>query len=209
MKYYDFALAPNPRRVRIFAAEKGIALDSEQINVREGEQFAESYRAINPNCSVPTLVLDDGTCLTETTAICRYLEEIQPEPALLGRDAKEKAVIEMWHKRCELEGLGACAEALRNTAPRFVDHAVPGTQKIPQIPALAERGQMRAAHFFETLNARLEESEYVGGDRFSIADILALVVMDFAKMVEAQPADSATAVKAWYDKVSSRPSAKA
>lgn len=197
MKYYDFALAPNPRRVRIFAAEKGIALDSEQVNVREGAQFSDSFRAINPNCSVPALVLDDGTCLIETTAICRYLEEIQPEPPLMGRDPKEKALIEMWHKRCELEGLSACAEALRNTAPRFVDHAVPGPEKIPQIAALAERGQQRIGHFFDVLNARLEESEFVAGPDYSVADILALVVVDFAKVIEAFPPDSATALKAW------------
>ena len=209
MKYYDFALAPNPRRVRIFAAEKGITLESEQVNVREGEQFSDAFKAVNPNCSVPVLQLDDGTCLIETTAICRYLEEIQPEPALMGRDPKEKAVVEMWHKRCELEGISAVAEALRNTAPRFVDHAVPGTAKVAQIPALAERGKQRTTTFFEMLNQRLEDSPFVAGDSYSIADILALVVVDFAKMVELQPADDASALWAWHEKVSSRPSAKA
>ena len=192
-----------------FAAEKGIVWESEQINVRKGEQFSDAFKAINPNCSVPVLQLDDGTCLIETTAICRYLEEIQPEPALMGRDPKETAVIEMWHKRCELEGLSAVTETLRNTVPRYVDHAVPGTAKIAQIPALAERGRQRTPLFFEMLNQRLAQSAFVAGDSYSIADILALVVVDFAKVVELQPADDASALWAWHENVSSRPSAKA
>ena len=119
MKLYEFSLAPGPRRVRIFIAEKGIEIPSVQINTRERQQFTDEYRAVNPNCVVPTLVLDDGTCLGETVAICRYLEETHPEPNLMGRDAREKAVIEMWNRQAELEGYLAAVDAVRNSAPMF------------------------------------------------------------------------------------------
>ena len=115
MKLYEFSLAPGPRRVRIFIAEKGIEIPSVQINTRERQQFTDEYRAVNSNCVVPTLVLDDGTSLGETVAICRYLEETHPEPNLMGRDAKEKAVIEMWNRQAELEGYLAAVDAVRNS----------------------------------------------------------------------------------------------
>ena len=125
MKLYEFSLAPGPRRVRMFIAEKGIEIPSVQINTRERQQFTDEYRAVNPNCVVPTLVLDDGTSLGESVAICRYLEETHPEPNLMGRDAKEKAVIEMWNRRAELEGYLAAVDALRNSAPMFEDRGSP------------------------------------------------------------------------------------
>ena len=126
MKLYEFSLAPGPRRVRMFIAEKGIEIPSVQINTRERQQFTDEYRAVNPNCVVPTLVLDDGTCLGESVAICRYLEETHPEPNLMGRDAKEKAVIEMWNRQAELEGYLAAVDALRNSAPMFEGRGVAG-----------------------------------------------------------------------------------
>ncbi len=210
MKLYDFALAPNPRRVRVFAAEKGIALDTVQVNVRAGEQFEESFRAINPNCTVPVLVLDDGTALTDSFAICRYLEEIQPDPPLLGRDPREKALIELWLRKVELEGYQAVGEVLRNSAERFVGRAVPGPVGYSQIPALAERGRKRLAKFFEMLNSRLGESDYLAGPDYTAADLAALIAVDFAqKAVQEEVPEGLTALKAWHDKVSARPSATA
>ena len=209
MKLYEFAPAPNPRRVRIFAAEKAITIETVQVNVREGEQFGDAFRAMNAYCTVPVLVLDDGTCIAESGAICRYLEALQPEPPLMGTDAKEQALVEMWHRRVEYHGLTAIADALRNTAERFVDHAVPSTKPYAQIPELAERGLSRITDYFEMLDERLSESAYVAGESYSIADILALVCVDFAGVVKRTPDDSQTALKAWHEKVSSRPSASA
>ena len=209
MKLYDFAAAPNPRRVRIFAAEKGVELDIVQIDLRERGQNADDFSAINPRRAVPLLELDDGTRIGESVAICRYLEETHPEPPLMGSDALDKATVEMWHRRVELEGMMAAAEALRNRSSFFVDRALTGPVPYAQIPELAERGQQRLVHFFTMLDARLAESEFVAGPRFTIADIAALVTVDFAAWSKATPAESAVALKAWHERVSARPSATA
>ena len=209
MKLYEFAAAPNPRRVRIFVAEKGMTLDTVQVNIREGEQFSDDFRALNPYCTVPALVLDDGTCISESLAICRYLEALKPEPPLMGTDARDQGLVEMWHRRVEIHGLMAIADALRNTAERFQNHAVPSTKPYAQIPELAERGMSRISDFFEMLDERLADSAHVAGEAFSIADILALVSVDFAAVVKMTPPDNLGALKAWHEKVSSRPSASA
>ena len=209
MKLYEFAPAPNPRRVRIFAAEKGIVLDTVRVDTRAGEQFSDSFRALNSYCTVPVLVLDDGTCISESAAICRYLEALQPDPPLMGTDAKDQAVVEMWHRRVENHGLAAVADALRNTAERFQNHAVPSTVPYAQIPELAVRGMGRIGDYFEMLDERLSESAHVAGEAYSIADILALVCVDFAAVVKKTPPDNLTALKAWHEKVSARPSASA
>lgn len=210
MKLYDFPLSPSPRRARVFAAEKGVAVELVTVNIREMEQFEESFRRISPNCTVPVLELDDGTTLCDSFAIWRYLEEIQPEPPLLGRTPLEKAVVEEWLRRVELEGYQACVEALRNGAERFKDRAVPGRVPFAQIPELAARGHKRIQLFFETLDKRLAISEYVAGSEFTAADIHAMVTVDFAAgAVQETPPDSLVALKAWHGKVSARPSAKA
>ncbi len=210
MKLYDFELAPNPRRVRIFAAEKGITLDIVPVNIRAGAQFEESFRALNPGCTVPVLELDDGTTITDSLAICRYLEALHPDPPLFGTDPLDKAVIETWLRRVELEGYQAVAEVLRNSAERFKDRGLPGPVPIAQIPALAARGRKRTVFFFDALNARLGESAYLAGPGFTAADIAALIAVDFAaRAVQITPPDSATALAAWHRKVSARPSAKA
>ncbi len=209
MKLYEFAAAPNPRRVRIFVAEKGMTLDTEQVNIRAGEQFSDDFRALNPYCTVPALVLDDGTCISESFAICRYLEALKPEPPLMGTDARDQGLVEMWHRRVEIHGLMAIADALRNTAERFQNHAVPSTKSYAQIPELAERGMSRISDFFEMLDERLADSAHVAGEAYSIADILALVSVDFAAVVKMTPPDNLGALKAWHEKVSSRPSASA
>ena len=126
MKLYDFALAPNPRRVRMYLAEKGIEVPTVQVNTREREQFSDAFQAVNPRGTVPVLVLDDGTVLTESVAICRYFEETHPEPPLFGRDAKEKAVIDMWNRRVEIECYAPAADVVRNSLEMFKDRAIPG-----------------------------------------------------------------------------------
>ena len=208
MKLYDFHAAPNPRQVRIFAAEKGIALETVQIDLRDGGQFTDAFGAVNPRRAVPVLELDDGTLLYESVAICRYLEETHPEPPLMGTGALGKATVEMWHWRVELEGLAACAEALRNSSKFFAGRALPGAVSHEQIPALAERGHKRIGPFFAMLDARLQESAFVAGPDYTIADIAGLIAVDFAGWVKETPPESATALKAWHELVSARPSAK-
>jgi glutathione S-transferase len=209
MKLYDFHAAPNPRRVRIFAAEKGIEIPTVQIDLRDGGQNTDEFGAVNPRRAVPVLELDDGTLLFESVAICRYLEESHPEPALMGKSPLEKATVEMWHRRVELEGLAPCADALRNHSKFFDGRALPGPVSYEQIPALSERGHARIGHFFTMLDARLQESAFVAGPDYTIADIAGLIAVDFAGWVKETPPESATALKAWHEKVSARPSAKA
>src|SRR5579883_473425 len=173
MKFYDCKPAPSPRRVRIFLAEKGVAIPTVQVDLRHGEQFSPEFRAINPQCMVPYLVLDDGTGIGESVAICRYIEEIRPQPPLLGIDAKDRALVTMWEHRMELEGFFAVAEAFRNSTPGFKGRAIAGPQGFEQIPALVERGKARVASFFRELDQRLGASEFVAGPRYTIADITA------------------------------------
>ncbi len=210
MKLYDFSLAPNPRRVRMFLAEKGIDVPMVQVNTREREQFSDWFLKINPRGVVPVLELDDGTLISESVAICRYFEEMQPEPPLMGRDAKDKAFVEMWNRRAELEGTAAVGEVLRNTLPMFQDRAVAGVSSgIPQIPALAERGRASFVRFMEHLDNRLGESQFIAGDAFTIADITAFVSIDTAKRVEMSVPENCTNVVRWQSEVAVRPSASA
>jgi len=209
MRFYDCSTAPSPRLVRIFLAEKGIDVPTVQVDLREGEHLAPDFRRINPYCTVPVLETEDGVKLTSTQACWRYLEEIHPEPPLLGTTPLDKAVIadRIWH--IESDGWNAVAEALRNSAARLKDRALTGPENYAQIPALAERGKVRAARFLAHLDTLLEGQDYVAGDRFTAADILALVVVDFAGWLDITlPADAARASR-WYDAVSTRPSAKA
>jgi glutathione S-transferase len=210
MKLYDFTLAPNPRRVRIFLAEKGIEVPMEQINTREGAQFQPEYLAINPRGTVPAMVLDDGTVLTESVAICRYFEESHPEPALFGRSATEKAVIENWNRRAEIEGMNSVADALRNSQAMFTDRALVGAPNgVAQIPALAERGKAMLERWLGHLDQRLGETEFIGGDTFSIADITAFISFETAKRIEFEVPTTYANVQRWLQAVQDRASAKA
>ena len=209
MKLYDFELAPNPRRVRMYLAEKGISVPSVQINLRQGEHFNEGFKRENPALIVPALVLDDGTLVTETMAICRYFEAVQPQPPLFGTTAREQALIEMWSRRAELEGFLAVAEALRNSLERFKDRALTGPRNYAQIPALVERGKARVRAFFDDLDARLAHSEHLAGSGFSVADITAFVTVEFASWVEVKPEARHTHLLRWHGAVAARPSAKA
>ena len=205
MKFYDCATAPSPRRVRIFIAEKGLDIPTVQVDLRSGEHLKDDFRAINPHATVPVLELDDGTRLLDSNSISLYLDEAFPEPNLMGRDAREKAVIAGWNRTVEWDGLAAAAECLRNSAKGMAGRAVTGPVSYQQIPELAERGRQRARHFLSDLNDRLGESEYVAGDRFTIADITAVVAVDFMKWIKEEGPEDAIGLKRWYESVSARP----
>jgi glutathione S-transferase len=207
LKLYHFAGSPNSRRVRIFLAEKGIAIPFVPVDLAKGEQRSDAYRAINPRRVVPTLVLEDGTAIGEVLAIWRYLEEAYPTPPLLGSTAKDKALVTMWERRTELDGFAAVMEGVRNAAERLKGRAIAGPHGYDQIPALADRSKLRVKNFYADLDSRLAEVPFVAGDTFSAADITALVTVDFATkaMSFSAPADHA-ALERWYENVSGRPS---
>lgn len=209
MKLYDFAPAPSPRRVRIFLAEKGLTVPTVQVDLRSGEHLGEAFRKINPWCTVPALELDDGTTLSESIAICCYLEAAFPEPPLMGRTPTEKGVIAMWEHWAELDGFFAVAEAFRNSTPGMRGRALTGVANVDQIPALVERGKARTERFYRTLNDRLAETEYLAGPEYTVADITAQITVDFAGWMKLVPGEDQVHLKRWHAAVSSRPSAKA
>ncbi|MGF6600758.1 glutathione S-transferase [Paraburkholderia sp. GAS448] len=210
IKLYQSAGSPNSRRVRIFLAQKGLSIPLIPVDLGKGEQHFEAYRAINPRRVVPTLVLEDGTAIGEVPAICRYIEETYPQNPLFGETAKEKALVTMWERRAELDGFAAVMEAIRNAAPGLKGRAIAGPHDYEQIPELTERSKLRVKNFFADLDARLSEVPFVAGNRYSVADITALVTIDFAAggLKLAIP-DERVALKRWHEKVSARPSAKA
>jgi glutathione S-transferase len=206
LELYHAPASPNSRRVRIFAAEKGIAVPLVPVDLGQGEQHGDAYRAINPRRVVPTLVLEDGTSIGEVPAIFRYLEEICPNPKLLGATAKEKALVTMWERRAELEGFAAVMEGVRNAVPRLKGRAIAGAHDYPQIPELTERSKLRVANFYADFDARLAEVPFVAGDTFSAADITTLVTVDFATRGFDMPAPlERGALLRWYETVSARP----
>lgn len=209
MRFFDCKTAPSPRRVRIFLAEKDIDLETVQIDLGAGEQFGEAYQKVNPDCVVPALELDDGSCISEVVAICQYLEELYPEPALMGVTAEERARVSMWNAKIEQQGLLAMADAFRNSAKGLQDRAVTGLGAYPQIPELAERGRARVLQFFDRLDTQLADNDFVAGDDFSMADIAALVLVDFARWAKILIPDNANNLARWYEDVSKRPSAAA
>jgi glutathione S-transferase len=203
---YDFTMAPSPRRARILLAEKGIACHNVQVNLMLGEHLGEAYRALNPQCTVPALALADGTVLPDNAAIAAWAEAAHPEPALLGVTPLEKADIASWNSRIEFEGLLAVAEALRNSAPAMKGRAVTGPASVAQIPELAQRGLARAQRFFDVLDARLAGRDVIATDRFSIADITAVVVVDFARVVRLKPLETHAHIRRWREALGGRPS---
>ncbi len=209
MKFYDCTTAPSPRRVRIFLAEKQVSLPTVQVDMRNGEQLSDAFRRINPRCTVPVLELDDGSHLSEVLAVCWYLERRFPEPALFGTDPAAEARVLMWNGICELDGVYAVAEAFRNRAAGLKERALTGPHGYPQIEALAQRGRTRVERFMADLDERVSRVPFVAGEAFSIADITALVAIDFAGWIKMQIPASHTHLAAWYRKVSERPSASA
>jgi glutathione S-transferase len=202
VKLYDFKQAPNPRRVRIFLAEKGIEVPMVQVDLGKREQREESFQRINPLMRVPVLELDDGTCIAESVAICRYFEVVQPEPPLFGTDAKDQALVEMWNRRIELNLMGNVSAGFRHTSEFFAG-------LVEQVPDWGEQNKRNAAKEFGWLNDVLAEREFVAGDRYTIADITALCSVDFAKVIKLRPTEDQPHLQRWHAAVSARPSAGA
>ncbi len=202
MKIYDSTLAPNPRRVRIFLAEKGIEVPYEQINLAKAENRSPEFLKINPMGGIPVLELDDGTHIAESVAICRYFEEQQPEPPLMGTDAKDRAVVEMWQRRMELNVLLLTAQTFRNTHEFFKG-------RIPQVAEYGEVCRKAAESSFKWLDGELAKREFVAGDRYTIADVTALCGIDFGRVSGIKIAPDQKNLERWHETVSARPSAKA
>lgn len=208
MIFYDCSTAPNPRRARMFLAEKGLTPESHDISIAKGEQLSADFRAVNPRATIPVLVTDAGTVLTENLGIAAYLEAHTPEPALMGRSPDEKGLVLMWNAIVEQQGGLPIAEALRNTHPAFLDRAIPGPDNFAQLPELAERGLARTLRFFELLEDRLSESPYLAGSEFTLADISAFVFVEFARVIKQRIPEENTASQAWYKEIRARPSAQ-
>ena len=208
MLLYDFKFAPGPRRVRMFAAEKNIPLTLRQVDLRENEQFHPEFMAINPDCTVPVLVPDAGAAICGVMPICGYLEEITPEPPLIGATPSQRAHVAMWNMRME-EGYAAVVEMLRNSHPYFKERGLPGAAPVPQIAALAERGAERCKRFYTRINERLADNLFIAGDQFSIADITAVCSLGFAARFKHELPGGLPHVQRWYREVAARPSAEA
>ncbi len=206
---YDCASAPNPRRARIFLAEKGVAHETVAIDLRAGEQLGAAYRQINPQCTVPALKVSEDLILTDNAAIAAYLEAQYPEPPLLGRTPAEKAQVASLNWRMEFDGLMPVAEALRNGSPAMADRALPGPVNYAQIPELAQRGLARSQRFFEQLDALLSHRTFVAGENFSVADITAVVAIDFARIVKIKPDERHPHLQRWRALLAQRPSISA
>lgn len=202
MKLYDDKLAPNPRRVRIFLAEKGITVPTVNVEILKGEHKTDGYRKVNSLQGVPALELDDGTVIAESVAICRYFEELHPNPPLLGIDPKDRAIVEMWNRRMELVLFVPIAMVMRHTHPAL---AVIETQ----IREWGELNKGRVDKVWRWLDRELEGRAFIAGERFTIADITALCATDFSKFARVPPPKECVQVQRWYETVSARPSAKA
>ena len=205
---YDCATAPSPRRARIVLAEKGVAHATVQVDLARGEQLGQAYRTINPLCTVPALRLEDGLLLTDNAAIAAYLEARYPEPPLRGRSAADQAEVASWNWRAEFEGLMAIAEALRNSSPAMVNRALPGPVDYPQIAELAQRGLARLQQFFDSLDAQLAGRDTIAAGGFSMADITAVVAVDFARVVRIKPGEQHANLRRWREAMALRPSFK-
>ena len=203
MKLYDSRLAPNPRRTRIFLAEKGVAIPTEQVDMVAMQHKTPEYTAINPLQRMPALVLDDGTIITESIAICRYFEMQHPDPPLFGVGPKDAAIVEMWNRRAEINFFSNVAAVFRHLHPAMKE------LEVPQVPAYAEAMRPRAGWFLEFLDKELASREFVAGDRYSVADITTLVAVDFMKPARLAMPEGANNVKRWHAAVSARPSARA
>lgn len=203
MKLYDFKTGPNPRRVRIFLAEKGIEVPLVHVDIMKREQKAPDFLKKNPIGSIPVLELDDGTCISESVAICRYFEELQPEPPLFGRNPVEKAQIEMWLRRVELNFMVPVGMVWI--------HGHPLTARLlKQIPEAADQNRKRTQIGYRLLDAQLADTAFVAGDDYSVVDAVLLASLDFANGLVGVPYDETlTHLKRWHNTVSARPSATA
>jgi glutathione S-transferase len=203
MKLYDGGRAPNPRRVRVFLAEKGIEVPLAPVDMGAMEHKGEEVASRNPLLRLPALELDDGTVICESVAICRYFEELSPEPALFGRGALGKALVEMWQRRMEFNLLTPVAQAFRHIHPAMKEW------EAPQIPEWGEANKPKAIEFLRILESELADREFVAGDEFTIADITGLIAVDFMKPARIQVPDDCVNVRRWHAAISARPSAAA
>lgn len=201
MKLYTFDPAPNPRRVALMLKHKGVAIDSEQVDLMKGEQMAPSFSAINPNWTVPALVMDDGEVLSDVIAICLYVDALYPDVSVFGDDALERAKIVALCQRMYVEGLAAVAEVLRNGSDAFKDRALPGPLNVPQIPELVERGNLRISAFFTAMNALVQDRRFLVGEQLSQADIDLYVVLGFCGWVKRSIPEECPALLAWFEKM--------
>lgn len=202
MKIYEDRSAPNPRRVRIFLAEKNIDIPYEQVDLANQQQLTDQFRAINPLSELPVLELDDGSYLAETMAICRYLESLHPTPALFGQSPREQAEIEMWNRRMELHLLINVAHCFQHSHAFFA-----GTK--PQSSDYAEIARQRAMTSLDRIDGWLTDRRFIAGDEFSVADITALCAVDFARVVKIRIPESSEHLRQWHLRVSERPSSRA
>ena len=203
MKIIEDARAPNPRRVRVFLAEKNIQIEYEQLDITEFDHKKPGFSELNPLQRVPVLVLDDGTAISESIAICRYFEELQPEPALMGAGPEGKARTEMWQRRMELNLLHPVAQTFRHLHPAMKE------LEQPQVAAWGEANRPRVLNMLRLLNKELSGRPFIAGDEFTIADITAMVAVDFMKPAKIERGDDLPSLDRWYGEVSSRPSARA
>jgi glutathione S-transferase len=202
MKIYNTATAPNPRRVRVFLAEKGVQVPYEEVDIVKAVNRGLEFRKKNPLATVPVLELDDGTCISESVAICRFFEKLHPNPPLFGADAKDQAIVEMWNRRMEFAVLQPIADAFRQRHEFFKG-------RIRQVPEYADAQRLNAEDGLNWLNDELASRRFIAGDEFTIADITAMIAVDFGRVskIAIQPAQKNLA--RWHAEVSSRPSAKA
>jgi glutathione S-transferase len=203
MKLYTFDVAPNPRRLNLFLAYKGIQLCTQQVDLRSGQQFSADFTAISPRCIVPVLQLDDGTVLSDGIAICWYLESCYPQRPLLGTESLQQAQILSWDQYVCTDGFLPVAEALRNRSEAFKDRAVTGPERTKQIPELESRGRQRLQSFWQRLDEHLERREFLVGNAITLADIDALVVVDFAGWIKERVPESRPRVRTWYQRIKS------
>lgn len=198
MKLYTFDSAPNPARLKMFIDYKGIAVDTQQIDMGKAAQLDASYTEVVPEATLPALVLEDGTRLTEVIAIAHYLEAMHPNRPLLGTTPEERGLILNWNHRIFNTLFMACAEAFRNGHPAYAGRALPGPQNFEQIPALAERGKDRLMTGLEMINAELADRPFIAGEQFSFADIDLLAVLSFAKWAaKTEPKEDMSHLHAW------------
>jgi glutathione S-transferase len=203
MKLYEEPRAPNPRRVRIFLAEKGISVPRVSTDINKMEHKTPEFAALNPLQRTPALQLDDGTVIAESIAICRYFEEVQPDPPLFGVGAVGKALVEMWQRRIEFGLLGAIAAAFRHLHPAMAQ------MEVPQVAAWGEANKPKAIEFLQVLDAHLADSQFVCGDAFTVADITGLVAVDFMRPAKITLPEELANVRRWHSVVSERSSARA
>jgi glutathione S-transferase len=203
VKLYNSPLAPNPRRVRIFLAEKNLSVPTIDVDLARLEQKSDSFSALNPFQRIPVLEFDDGTVLSESIAICRYFEELQPDPPLFGVGPLERALVEMWQRRLELGLLVHIANAFRHSHPHMA------RMEVPQIAELAQSSKPKAVEAMARIDRELGTREFIAGDRFSVADISGLVALDFARSARIAIPEDLPHLRRWHAALSARPSAKA